>query len=227
MTERRHRADARHDLLVRLQKRHVVGQRHHQAQEQVAVVLALWRDPVAAFPFVEFALPDDIARIGKGEVITFTQPRNMVRMNVGKRDHVDVFRAVARFRQQGKEMPRADVAARRAVAGVKQDELAAGIDEGQRERVLHRCGGQEVGVGQCRNGCRILVEAERRLELAHHGSVEDRRHLKFTKLETMHSWAMYAEHGRSHGLLLQINSNQRTFPAPTINACAAARPSPP
>ncbi len=79
----------------------------------------------------------------------------MVGMAVGDHHHVDVLRLVAGLRHARDQVARRQAAlhllvfvAQRAVAGVEQHQLLAGIDQHRRERMLVAVGVDTVGLGQ-------------------------------------------------------------------------------
>ena len=93
----------------------------------------------------------------------------MIGMAVRDHHHVDVLRLVAGLRQARDQMARRQPAfellvlgAQRAVAGVEQHQLLAGIDHDRRERMLVAVGIDAVGRGQRLDVRRGRLAAEAR-----------------------------------------------------------------
>ena len=119
-----------------------IGERQRQLGKQLQIEFASLADVLAALPEIELRGAEDIARLGENRLAAIHQAADMVGMAMRDDNDVDVGRLVAGKRQTLDQpafrQPAAQlriVARQRAVAGVEQDELFAGVDERRDERM--------------------------------------------------------------------------------------------
>ncbi len=140
---------------------------------------------------------------------------------MGERDDVDIFRLVAGFGQQFTQVARARASSYRAEARVKQDELVARVDDGQREGVLERLGGDKVRGSERFDFGSFLVHAERRLEVVEsEGAIENGGDLESTELKAVDFGAEYAKHSCNQDKILSLNRPVRRVMCSTSIATA-------
>ena len=202
MPERIDRGDARHHLVARLDHRGAVGERHHDLHVEFAIELARLAHVLALVPEIELGGADDIARVGKHRLAALGQSADMVWVAVGEDDHVDVFRLVAGLRHARDQVARRQPAfellvlvAQRAVAGVEQHQLLAGIDHRRSERMLVAVGFDAVRGGErlYLAGCRLAAETGAEPG-ADHLAVHDGGDLEAAELEAVDGRLHFALH---------------------------------
>jgi hypothetical protein len=72
--------------------------------------------------------------------------------------------------------------------------------------VLESLCGHEIACSQCLDCGRVLIHAERWIEIIENKStIKDRRNLKGAQLKTMNVWAKYAVHGRNQNEILLLS----------------------
>ncbi len=168
MSEGVDRADAGHHLVARLDEGRALGERQTDFHVELAVELARLAHVLALLPEVEIGGAEHITRLREHRHAALGQPADMIGMAVGDHHHVDVLRLVAGLRHARDQIARRQPAfkllvlvAQRAVAGVEQHQLLAGIDHRRRERMLVAVGLDAVGRGERLHlaGCRLAAEA--------------------------------------------------------------------
>src|ERR1700733_14186755 len=197
-----HRADARYHFVARLNEDRTIGEWLADLHEQLSAEFTRLADALAASPEVELCDPEHVTRVGKCRSAAVGQPTDVVRMAMGDDDQVDVLRLVAGLRQALDQMavgqpaePLLVLAAQRAVAGIEQHQLLAGVHNGWNEGMLEAASFDSISVGQLVHGIYWLIAAETGMQpLADNFAVQNISDLESTELEAIDSGLVFALH---------------------------------
>ena len=182
-----------------------VGQRQRKLHEQLADLLAEFRDVVAAPPELELDLAEDDAGLREGRLAVFEQPSNVVGMAMGDHHHVDVPLLIAGVVEQRPEPADARAAPQRPVAGIEQHEFAPGVHDGRRIGVLEAGRRQAVGLGVPLHHLGRLVGAEQRVRTVPLAdAVEDVGDLEGAQSEAADRRPQNPFHRARHGTSLRL-----------------------
>ena len=237
------RGDAWHHDVARLDHGGAVGERHNDLHIKLAVELARLAHVLALVPEIELGGAEYVAGVREHRLSALGQAADMIGMTVRDDHDVDILRLVAGLRHARDQLARRQAAfellvlgRERAIAGIEQHQLLAGIDHRRREWMEIAVGVDAVGGGQRLHFVGMRFAAERgRQPRADHMAVHDGRDFETAKLEAVDIRQHFTLHCSGHAcppLVLSVraprvyrkNGEITSVRGPISGALALAQP---